>query len=188
MLGESEEGVKVVAATSATATGTGKRWEEVARPTRDGGVATKGKEKEKMNEPRKETKKAPPRPRSPTRSPSPVSPEMKNARVPKRRLSVVVPFVSKEYFSSQGVRDMDGDRERERGKRGSSGCDLGDEMQAALAYGVKPQPHAKAKPKLSASKEKAKARAHDSEDVGEEDDRSMVIDVPMTSTRRGCPR
>lgn len=58
----------------------------------------------------------------------------------------------------------------------------------AVSGKSKPQPHAKVKPKLSASKEKVKAHTHDSEDMGKEDNRSMVIDVPITSIRGGCPR
>ena len=59
---------------------------------------------------------------------------------------------------------------------------------AAVSGKSKPQPHAKVKPKLSVSKEKAKAHTHDSENMGKEDDRSMVINVLVTSTRHGCPR
>ena len=217
--GESEEEVRAAATASGAA---GKRQEEVAKSTRNSGAAVKEKEKEQASEGRKVTKKATPRPRSPTHSPTPISPKTKNARAPRRRLSVVVPSVSKEYFSSQGAREVepDDDHERETGERGTNLTTTSGARRklspAASMHAVaaeaststtkrgkpspakasapitvsgksKPQAQAKAKPKPSASKEKAKAGANDSEDAGE-DDRSMIIDAPVTSTSRGGPR
>lgn len=72
----------------------------MAKPTCNGRVVAKVKEMEKMKELRKETKKVLPRPQSTMSSPLPVSPEMKSACVPKWWLSVVIPFMSKEYFLS----------------------------------------------------------------------------------------
>ena len=117
--GESADEARAVAAGSATAVGTGKR-RAVVKPTRDGRVVTKEKEKEKQTEGRKkENERFIPRPRSPTRSPSPTSPDVKNSRTPKRRLSlsVIVPSVPKEYFSSQTGAERDD--ERETGKKGA---------------------------------------------------------------------
>lgn len=120
-----EDEARAMAAESATAAGTGKRREEVAKPTRNGAVVPKEKEKEKITERKKrEGAKVTSRPRSPTRSPSPTSPGMKNSRTPKRRLSVLVPSAPKEYFSSQSARDAveaeaERDYEHETRKKGA---------------------------------------------------------------------
>jgi hypothetical protein len=121
-----EDEARVVAAESAAAAGTGKRREEAAKPTRNGAVVSKEKEKEKITEgKKKESAKFTSRPRSPTRSPSPTSPDMKNSRAPKRRLSVLVPSAPKEYFSSQSVRDAieaeaERDHDHETRKKGAN--------------------------------------------------------------------
>lgn len=120
---ESEEEVRVVPAESGTKKGTGKRREEVAKPSRQGGVATKEKVKGKTNQ-GKETKKIAPHPRSPTRSPSPTSPGTKSSRGSKRRLSVLVPSVPEDYFSSQEVRGVENEDGHERG-RGKRKADAG---------------------------------------------------------------
>lgn len=115
--GEGGDEGRVVAGT-ATGTGTGKQREEAGKPTRNGGVVTKGKEKGKRKEGKKETDKVIPRPRSPTRSPSPTSPDTKNSRTPKRRLSVLVPSMPKDYFASSSVGhaiEADGEGDREHG-------------------------------------------------------------------------
>jgi hypothetical protein len=86
-------------------------------------VVPKEKENEKTTA-GKESAKLTSRPRSPTRSLSPTSPDMKNSRTPKRRLSVLVPSAPKEYFSSQSVRDAieaeaERDYEHETWKKGA---------------------------------------------------------------------
>ncbi|KAH0826411.1 hypothetical protein J3R83DRAFT_5384 [Lanmaoa asiatica] len=113
-----ESGDEVRAVTPESGTGTGKQLEKVAKPTRKGKVMAKQKEKEKTKEGRKETEKVTPRPRSPTRSPLPTSPDTKNAHTPKRQLSVLVPSVPRDYFSSPSVpRTIEGEHEHEIEKK-----------------------------------------------------------------------
>lgn len=106
---ESENEVRILAAESVTAMGPGKGREQAAKPTRSDEVSSKEK--------KKEAEKVTSRPRSPTRSSSPVSPDAKNVHIHKRRLSVLVPSVPKDYFSSQSVQNAsedEGESDRER--------------------------------------------------------------------------
>lgn len=227
---ESGDEVRVVAETG---TGTGKQREEVAKSTPNGEVVTKKGEKGKSKEGRKETEKVTSRPRSPTRSPFPTSFDTKNSRTPNRRLSVsvFVPPVPRDYFSSQNVghaieAEGEGGRERESEKEGAdtsatpapilkqlapaaSACAVAAEASTSTskrgkptptkistAVGAsgksRPQPKAKAKPKPGASKEMTKTRVDDNDEdmnKGEEDnDTSVIINRPVTSTSRGGPR
>ena len=124
--GESEEEeVRVLAAESRTATGNEKRREDSAKATHNNKILAKENEKEKRSKERRvEAERVISRPRSPTRSPSPTSPITRNSCTPKRRLSVVVPSVSKQYFSSQSFRKAEGDSDHERGT-GKKGADAG---------------------------------------------------------------
>ncbi|KAG6371485.1 hypothetical protein JVT61DRAFT_9520 [Boletus reticuloceps] len=196
--GESGDEVVPVAAESGTATKTAKRQEKLAQSGRNGSVVTKEKAREKPSA-GKGSKKvtARPRPRSPTRSLSPTSPDTKNLRIPKRRLSVVVPSVPKDYFSSPSMLDAPGDREiRKKGTDAgaTSGTTRKQPMPAASMHAVaaeaststnkrgKPSPakvtvlltasgksKAKAKPKPGASKETDKTPVDDGEDMVEEE-------------------
>ncbi|KAI9457707.1 hypothetical protein HD554DRAFT_2042292 [Boletus coccyginus] len=217
---ESEDESRVVAAEYGTGTGTGKRRGVVAKPTRNSEVVTKTTNKAKIGEVR-EAKKLAPRVPSPTGSPPQSSPGMKNSRTPKRRLSVLVPSVPKEYFSSQSECDV-------MDKTGKEGPDSGETSgtrhkrltSTASTHAVAaetststnkrgkpspakisappivsgksgPQPRAKAKSKPSASKETTKTRADDDEDPNNaeaDNDASMIVDSPVTSTSRVGPR
>ena len=123
--GESEDEVRKLAAGSGTVTETGKGREQSDKLTRNGEIGTKGKKKEKASEGRKEAPQSTSRPQPPMRSPLSTSPKTTNGRPLKRRLSVVVPSVPKDYFSSQqSVRNAEeygkSDDEHEREKTGAT--------------------------------------------------------------------
>lgn len=205
--GESGDEVRVVAKTGMR---TDKPWEEIAIPSRNGEVVTKQKEKGKIQEGRKRTEKVSPRPRSPTHSSLPTSPGAKSSRTSKQRLSVLVPFVPEDYFSSPTVdtsaspgsrhkqlapaasmRAVAAEASTSTSKRGKpSPAKTSTTVTASGKSG--PQLKTKAEFKPDAFKETTKTHADDDDEprseMEEDNDTSMIIDTPVTSTSRGGPR